>query len=185
MATITYCKRLRMEVDLRWIDPVPDLPPGFVWVPWADSVLEAHADVKWRSFRNETDSRVFPNLANLDGCVELMRVIRGREGFTPEATWLISAPGECCGTVQGVRDTSGFGMIQNLGVVPEYRGLGLGRALLLSALHGFRHKGFKRGSLEVTARNKRAVRLYHQAGFVIQKTMYRELAEVEKDLYFI
>ena len=76
-------------------------------------------------------------------------------------------------------------MIQNLGVLPEYRGLGLGRALLLKALHGFCRLGLMRGSLEVTARNKRAVRLYHRAGFNIKKTIYREMADCENNRYFL
>jgi hypothetical protein len=46
MPTQTYCKRLLMEIDLAWLDPTPALPPGYVWVPWADQVLPAHADVK-------------------------------------------------------------------------------------------------------------------------------------------
>jgi GNAT superfamily N-acetyltransferase len=185
MATITYCKRLRMEIDLEGIDPVPALPANFVWAPWADSILPAHAEAKWLSFRDETDARVFPNLANLDGCLQLMKVIRDRPGFVPEATWLIWAPDRCCGTVQGVCDESGCGMIQNLGVVPEYRGSGLGRLLLLKALHGFRRMGYRRSSLEVTARNRPAICLYHQTGFFAQKTVYCEVPEMDDESYFI
>lgn len=185
MTTATYCKRLRMEVDLEWIDPAPPLPPAFVWVPWDEATLPTHADVMWQSFRREVDGRIFPNLAEHDGCVELMREITGRPGFVPDATWLVSATEGCCGTVQGLLVEGGLGMIQNLGVLADYRGLGLGRALLLRCLHGFRAVGLRRAFLEVTARNTRAVRLYHQAGFVVRKSFFRGLAPAVEDWYFI
>lgn len=175
-----YCKRLRMEADLRWIGSVPYLPPQFVWVPWDETVLGDHAEIKFRSFRGELDARVFTNLATYDGCLQLMESIRAKPGFMPETTWIIAASRECCGTVQGVRDENGMGAIQNLGVVPAFRRQGLGRALLLKALHGFRQQGVKRVHLEVSARNRSAVRLYHEIGFLTCKTLYRELV-VEPD----
>jgi ribosomal protein S18 acetylase RimI-like enzyme len=165
-----------MEADLRWPDAAPALPPRFVWVPWDDAVLHDHAEVKHRSFHGELDACLFPNLATYDGCVQLMELIRGKSGFLPAATWLVAAPDGCCATVQGVRDDVSVGSIQNLGVVPEYRGRGLGRALLLRALDGFKKAGLKRARLEVSARNRRAVRLYHESGFIATKTLYRELA---------
>jgi ribosomal protein S18 acetylase RimI-like enzyme len=174
MPLVQYCKRFRMEIDLEWVGPVPALPSGYAWGPWADELLPAHAEIKWRSFRDEFDARVFPNLGDRDGCLGLMRVIRDMPGFVPEATWLIEAPDGCCATVQGALDDNGKGMVQNLGVLPEHRGLGLGRALLLKCLHGFGRAGVKRAFLEASSRNRRAVRLYHQAGFVITKTFYRE-----------
>ena len=165
-----------MEADLATLEPVPDLPGGFRWTPWDDSTLQTHALVKWRSFQGEVDTRIFPNLSHLEGCVHLMRSIRDVEGFLPGATWLIASPEECCGTVQGIAEKNEFGVIQNLGVLQEYRGRGLGQALLMKALHGFRQAGLRRAFLEVTARNSRAMRLYHRAGFMIQKTLYRELS---------
>lgn len=181
----TYCKRLRMEVDLRWIDPVPPLPSGCVWVPWDDSVLRDHADVKFRSFCGEMDTLLFPNLATPGGCVQLMELIRAKPGFLSEATWLIAARHGCCGTIQGVLEESGCGAIQNIGVLPDCRGRGLGRALLLKALEGFRRRGAKRAWLEVSARNRTAARLYHQIGFIVQKTLYREFAAEPEHEYAI
>lgn len=185
MSHPVYCKRLRMEVDLRWIDPVPALPSRLVWVPWDDSVLHDHAEVKYRCFQKELDARIFPNLANHDGCVQLMELIRAKPGFMPTATWLIADSHGCCATVQGVREENSVGGIQNLGVLPEYRGRGLGRMLLLKALHGFRQSGLKRARLEVSARNRPAVRLYHDIGFIAVKTLYRELVSEPEAEYSI
>jgi ribosomal protein S18 acetylase RimI-like enzyme len=75
--------------------------------------------------------------------------------------------------VQGVAERIGFGAIQNLGVVPAQRGIGLGAALLLKALHGFRQTGLAAARLEVTAENASAVRLYRRIGFRFRKTLYK------------
>ena len=66
-----------------------------------------------------------------------------------------------------------MGAIQNLGVTPERRGQGLGRALLLRALAGFQQAGLKQAFLEVTAQNAGAIHLYQQIGFVHSRTVYK------------
>ncbi|MFO0951143.1 MAG: N-acetyltransferase [Isosphaeraceae bacterium] len=170
---ITYYKRFRMEIDLDGTIPPPYLQAPYGFVPWDESLLERHADVKFRSFREEIDSFVFPCLGDRYGCQRLMREIRRKPGFLPASTWLISGPEGDVGTVQGVMDRGPIGAIQNLGVVPGCRGLGLGSALILQALAGFRRSGLVRAYLEVTAENSAAVRLYRSVGFRRAKTLYK------------
>jgi hypothetical protein len=105
--------------------------------------------------------------------MQLMTEIRRKPGFLPEATWLLCSPAGYCGTVQGIRERIGLGGIQNLGVTPSQRERGLGTALLLQALHGFRRSGMGRAYLEVTAQNDGAVHLYHRLGFRRRKTLYK------------
>ena len=50
---------------------------------------------------------------------------------------------------------------------------GLGTALLLQALHGFRRAGLPAAVLEVTAENTAAVRIYRRLGFRCRKTVYK------------
>ena len=66
---VTYFKRWRMEFDLLGAIPEP-VPPSadYTLVPWEPKLLDAHAEVKFRSFVSEIDANVFPNLANRDGC---------------------------------------------------------------------------------------------------------------------
>ncbi|HXG09144.1 MAG TPA: N-acetyltransferase [Gemmataceae bacterium] len=169
----TYFKRFRMEIDLDPLPPLPELPAGYGWVPWSYLLLDVHADVLYRSFQGEIDAAVFASLGQPAGCYCLMSEICRKSGFLPEATWLLAGPSGYCGTVQGVRERSGLGAIQNLGITPEHRGRGLGTALLLQALHGFRRVGLGRAFLEVTAQNEGAVRLYHRLGFRRRKTIYK------------
>jgi ribosomal protein S18 acetylase RimI-like enzyme len=174
---ITYFKRLRMEIDLDGSLPPPELPEPFRWIGWDDALLEAHAEVKYRCFRAELDSHVFPCLGDLAGCRRLMREIRRKPGFLPGATWLIGGPDGHVATIQGVMDRGPIGAIQNVGVVPGARGLGLGRALVRQALEGFYQAGLRRAYLEVTAENSGAVRLYRDVGFRKAKTLYKAVSE--------
>jgi ribosomal protein S18 acetylase RimI-like enzyme len=171
--SIAYFKRFRMEIDLYDALPVPVLPDGYYWVPWDYTLVEPHADVKYYSFQDEIDANVFPSLGSRSGCYYLMREISRKAGFVAEATWLVGCPEGYCGTVQGVRERSGLGAIQNLGVMPLHRGRGLGKALLVQALNGFRRGGLGRAFLEVTAQNEGAIRLYRNLGFRCRKTVYK------------
>ena len=58
-----------------------------------------------------------------------------------------------------------------------YRALheGIGRALLLKSLRGFQESGLNHVSLEVTAANEAALRLYVSLGFRLTKTLFREV----------
>ena len=180
--TTSYFRRFRMELDFRDVYlPSGALPDGYRWLPWNRMFLERHAVVKWNAFRDEIDSRVFACLSELTGCRRLMREISRQSAFLPAATWLLTFqpdddwPGTDCGTVQGLKHNRRMGAIQNVGVISEHRGCGLGRALVLQSLHGFRSSGVRRVYLEVTANNEPAVELYRSMGFKLVKTMYRAI----------
>ncbi len=177
-----YLKRFRMEVDFRHaVLPRATLPVGYRWQPWQPQLLNRHAAVKCASFHRELDTHMFEALGNLGGCLDLMRGIADHHGFLPQATWMIEFAGNefaepiPCGTIQGLAHSTMLGSIQNVGIVPEHRGFGLGRALVLKALWGFRAYGLLRVYLDVTAENKPAVELYQSIGFRCVSTSYREL----------
>ena len=176
----TYFKRYRMEVDLRHAPRQPiNTDRDYRFIPWRPELLDFHADAKYRSFRWEIDSSVFPCLGDYSGCLQLMTQIVSRDGFLPEATWLVAyqrqpdAPLDYCGTIQGIRGRFGMGGIQNVGIVPDHRGMGLGTGLLLRAMRGFQLAGLRRAYLEVTAQNSAAVRLYRRLGFRHVRTVYK------------
>src|SRR5207244_2723818 len=113
--SLTYYKRFRMEIDLRARDfsRIP-APVGYRLLPWDESLLEAHAETKYHSFRNEIDAHVFPCLGDYAGCLRLMGEIAHKQGFLPGATWLLAQTTtgrditDYCGTIQGIRDRSGL-----------------------------------------------------------------------------
>jgi ribosomal protein S18 acetylase RimI-like enzyme len=177
---INYFKRFRMEIDLEIGLAAPVLPEGYSWVPWEDALAERHAEVLFYSFSDEIDALVFPSLGNRQGCSCLMGEISHKHGFLPGATWLLTCEEGYCGTVQGLCERTGLGAIQNIGITWPHRRRGLGTALLLQALHGFRRAGLGRAFLEVTAQNEQAVRLYHRLGFRRRKTVYKAVEAVAR-----
>jgi ribosomal protein S18 acetylase RimI-like enzyme len=177
---LTYFKRYRMEIELGGGEfPPPRLLPGYRLIGWDPSHMVLHAETKYLSFRTEIDANVFSCLGDYDGCLRLMNEISHKDGFLPGATWLVaydppdSNVTEYCGTIQGIKDRSGQGAVQNLGVTPEHRGRGLGTAMLLMALEGFRRAGLRRAFLEVTAQNEGAIKLYRRLGFWKARTVYK------------
>jgi GNAT superfamily N-acetyltransferase len=181
-----FCRRLRMLMDLRKLPShEPVLPFGYRCLPWEPELLARHAAVKYRCFRGPGDGRVFQSLSHPSGCRQLMEYISEHPLFVPAATWLLVYDDPIrdetidCGTIQGLATTVDLGAIQNVGIAPEHRRLGLGRTIVLKALFGFRDFGASRVSLEVTADNIPAVRLYLSLGFRLSKTLYREVATPE------
>jgi len=169
---VRYFKRYRMEIDLNGLPPV-ELPAGYSFVGWHPKVLKTHSEALYASFFQGIDTLVFPSLGDRVGCECLMTEISRRPGFEPWATWLLTQEERPVGTIQGIRERSGMGAIQNVGIIWSHRGRGLGSALILQALHGFRLSGLGRVFLEVTAENDSAVRVYRRLGFRRRKTLYK------------
>jgi RimJ/RimL family protein N-acetyltransferase len=176
-----------MQIDLRDIHfddfAVPD---GYRFLSWKSQLINAHAEAKFRSFRNEIDAIVFPCLGESEGCLRLMKEISCRQGFTPEATWLVTHHDEktgrkqYCGTVQGISENVDVGSIQNIGIVQGQRGQGIGSLIVRHSLRGFQAAGINFVRLEVTSQNTGAVRLYERLGFRHLRTVFKsvEIANV-------
>ncbi|MEQ1827335.1 MAG: GNAT family N-acetyltransferase [Pirellula sp.] len=180
---VVYFKRYRMCIELDRVDlDSPSMrysvPNDVMFIPWSDRLVGQHASAKWESFRNEIDAIVFPCLGDKEGCRQLMRDLAQRNNFVLEATWLAvvaknGVPDIPAGTIQGLRLDNLEGAIQNVGVVPRFRGRGIGKSLLVKALCGFRDSGCKRVNLEVTIHNVGAVRLYESIGFQYKETVFK------------
>ena len=184
-AASNYVRRLRMELDITQRPPAaPVLPEGYRWIPWTFTALERHAAVKYLSFRDEFDAKIFTSFRSYANCHRLMRCISRHERFAPAATWLIAripfdswSTNLDCATIQGIVKSRYLGAIQNVGVVPEHRGCGLGRALVLKCLNGFRTLGMHRVMLNVTASNEAAIELYRSLGFRPKRTFYHPTSD--------
>ncbi len=178
--TLVYFKRFRMQFDLLETPiPPPLRSPGIDFLEWDERLIHPHGLAKWESFRREMDVNVFPCLGDRDGCRQLMRDISRRDNFVPEATWLAQVnerpnqQGRSVGTIQGLRGSQDLGSIQNIGVVPEYRGKGIGRELIRRNLEGFRSVGCRKVQLEVTIHNFGAIQLYESIGFRKIETVFK------------
>ena len=90
-------------------------------------------------------------------------------GFShgPQRTWwLASQDGIDLGVLLiGNTDQPGVGELVYFGVIPEYRGRGIGASVLDFALKQFEEKGIGDVYLSVDERNAPAIRLYESRGF--------------------
>ena len=129
------------------------------------------------SFHQEIDAVIFPSLGNPRRLRHADDVVSRRLNFLPEATWLVVGPAGPCGAIQGLRERGGVGAIQNVGVTPAWRGRGLGEALVLQALHGFRRAGLAAPCSKSPPRTRRRQRLYRRLGFRRTKTLYKAVPE--------
>ncbi len=176
---ITYFKRYRMQIDLREGIQDPPESENYHFLCWNDNLVAAHAEAKFRSFRNELDANVFRCLGNADGCYRLMKEISSRDNFVPEATWLArfkhprTGRIENCGTIQGLRIKPDVASIQNVGVVASHRGKQVGAGIMMRSLHGFHSVGVRFVTLEVTVHNTKAIRFYQRLGFRVLRTVYK------------
>lgn len=159
--------------------PDPQCSSDITFAEWGEKLTSMHALCKWESFRREMDVNVFPCLGERDGCKRLMRDISQKDAFVPEATWLAvgqdSNPKNliAVGTIQGLRSNATHGAIQNIGVIPNFRGRGVGRELIRRALHGFQSQGCRYVTLEVTVHNLGAIKLYESIGFQKSEVVFK------------
>lgn len=91
-----------------------------------------------------------------------------RETFSQPAVEYVAVcddeTGRMVGAV-GVRNIVGTGEITNVMLLPEYRGQGTGKKMLLEAMDRGRRLGAKDFTLEVRKSNKTAIKLYESLGF--------------------
>ena len=176
-----FVKRNQMVFDFTKTEFVPpQLPTGFWFVEWSASLVEPHADVLHRSFRNDLDGTVFTTFRQYPHCRRLIEMLADSPHFLPEATLLIAygSPDdifEYVANIQGLKLADDVGAIQNVAVLPEYRRRGIGQAVVQGALQGFQRAGVKRVTLEATADNLTAVNLYDRIGFTTFRVYHREI----------
>ena len=183
--SVDFIKRFQMVFDAAKRPlSVPRLLLPFRLIQWRSDLSNVHAQVKYESFHNEPDAHLFPTFQDHERCRLLMNAIASNPNFIPQATWLIAEimPQtdqtmllRYIAGIQGMRLSEDCGAIQNVAVLPEFRRRGIGTQLLTASLNGFKSVGISRVSLEVTAENNAAVRLYEKIGFDIAGTNYREV----------
>jgi mycothiol synthase len=148
---------LRMLVELESAPAVPELPDVEIR-PLRPGEERAFHDVFERSFAGHWGHvpRRFESWWR-----ELEQASDG------DRTYLFVAErdGRLLGETSGLARRFGMGWIGTLGVLPEARGLGIGRALLLRSLVEFWSRGERRIGLAVDAANETgATRLYESVG---------------------
>lgn len=178
--------RYRMQISLdSWKCPLIQLPIGFEMAPWSTNLIHKHSEAIFRSFKDSIDAKYFVTFTQQSRCEDFMRYLVNNSGFLPSATWLLREktgsgaarllhlPGsyKLVGTIQGLINQDFIGAIQNVGILPEYRGRGLSKLLLYYCLWGYQQAGLKIAQLEVTQTNDVAINLYKKIGFHVTEVI--------------
>ena len=145
---------LRFELDLQQTLPQPTLPQGFTVRPLRGlSEVKAYVELHQAAFGSEKMT------------VRWRKRTLAHPVYRPELDLVIAnaddeSVGFCVCWLWQDR-----GQIEPLGVHPDYQGLGLGRALELTALHTLRAHGARWGLVDHTSFNEKAIALSLQTGF--------------------
>ena len=116
-----------------------------------------------------------PNVAK-----EITYRVRMGGGRPEDVLFLVveAQPAAYCWTKSQVLDGEQVGIVWMIGAVPEFRGRGLGRAMLMESISFLKEKGARAIELTVYADNAPAVELYKATGF----RMRHEIIWFEKTL---
>lgn len=152
---------MRADLDDRVLPPArpgtqqPDLPDDLRLRAWTSKSAPDFFAAYSAAFR---DRPGFPGWSQADW----VAWTAGDEDFAPGRSLLAAVSGEPAGFVTVAAD-----WIVQLGVVPGWRGRGLGGVLLAAAMSGARAAGFSRCWLTVGTNNPDAARLYERAWFAV------------------
>jgi ribosomal protein S18 acetylase RimI-like enzyme len=148
-----------------------DLPPAdesLRYVHFHPPIVSEFAATLERTYIDTLDC---PELNGRRTIAEILEGHQGQGGFDPHFWWLAYANDKPAGVAMLAEMPDGFTWeLAYIGVVPEFRRHGIGRALTLHALHALRATPATRMNLIVDTRNVPARRLYESLGFAATET---------------
>lgn len=145
--------------------PPPDLPPGFVARTWdpARDAIPPFVDLLNTSFADHPTPVSWTEI--------VIRAAHAAPEFDPGDILLVASADDPDRAVAFCRarpypdDDPPYGEVKLIGVLPPWRGRGLGRALLRWGVHHLRGRGIPTTALAVSAANEHALRMYEAHGF--------------------
>jgi ribosomal protein S18 acetylase RimI-like enzyme len=137
--------------------------PRLTFLPYRGETVERFHRTLMRSYEGTLDC---PELNGVRSVAEIIDGHKGQGIHDPDRWWLAEEAGQPVGVLllADVPDLGGWDL-SYVGVVPEARGRGVGRALTRLALDEAQAAGVDRVTLAVDMRNEPAWRMYRQLGF--------------------
>ncbi|HZZ80278.1 MAG TPA: GNAT family N-acetyltransferase [Gemmataceae bacterium] len=121
--------------------------------------------------RTYQDTLDCPELNGRRTIVEILEGHQGQGRFDPHFWWLAYVNNQPAGVAMLAEMPDGLTWeLAYLGIVPEFRRHGIGRAMTVHALHALRATSAMRLTLIVDIRNQPARHLYESLGFVATET---------------
>ncbi len=137
---------------------------------WSEQDYQPAASVITAAYRNHVDSEINDQYRTMSGSLRFLNnIIRfpGCGTFDQESSFVAVNRGThaLAGVILCSRVRYDTGHVTQVCVVPEYRGFGLGKALLAASVRNLSQRKFGVLSLTVTEDNGPAVELYKRLGF--------------------
>ena len=150
--------------------PAPSIFPEFELRHWSDNDYQTAAAVITAAYRGHVDSQINDQYRTLSGSLRFLNNIVRFPGcgvFDADSSFVVThkASRQVAGLILCSRVRHDVGHVTQVCVLPEYRGRGVGEALLASTAGLLKKRGFTMLSLTVTEANARAVELYKRLGF--------------------
>jgi mycothiol synthase len=151
-----------MGIELNGPPAAPALPDGFTLEPFDEQSARRFHDALEESFRDHWEHHARP-------FEEWWKDKQNAPDFDPTLWFLIRDGDEVAAVVRNDPNRNGGGLVGALGVRRQWRGRGLGRALLLHTFGEFHRRGVNRISLGVDTENPTgATKLYESVGMRVE-----------------
>lgn len=164
-------RRLFMKMQLRGPQrEFRELSKDFEIRPWQEQDYHPAAALITNAYRNHVDSDINDQYRTLPGSLRFLNNIVRFPGcglFDPAASFMaVHRPSKVnAGMILCSRVKDDAGHVTQVCMLPDYRGKGVGEALIAATYASLVRRNFNLMSLTVTEENSGAVRLYDQLDF--------------------
>ena len=166
--------RLFMQLPLRVGNPAIDtaLPPmnDIEIRNWTEADFQPAAQVITNAYFGHIDSDINDQYRSVQGSTRFLNNIVRFPGcgvFDGQSSLVAvnRVTGAMAGLLLASRVRDDVGHVTQICLTPDYRGRGLGKALMVHCCRGLRKRNFSQLTLTVTEANRPAVELYEHLGF--------------------
>ena len=144
-----------------------DVAPGPDVEVKAVAPTSASAEQAMRAYLHDVASRYYRRPATAEELDTALSQHPSDDLVAPHGVFLVATAGAdaACGCVALARVTSRVGEVRRLHVAPRFRGLGLGRRLMLEVEHRARSMGLTKLRLDTRSDLVQSQRLYESLGY--------------------
>ena len=154
---VQECLELRITELAAWSEPVAE-------VPGVEFVTLPACGPEWLLCRLHRECFADSPGYRPAGPLHIL-ALRAAPYHDPHGIFVARLEGRCVGFCIGRPRPAGKGLINGLGVHPDFRGRGIGRALLCRGLGYLQQKGATEALIRVHPENRSALNLYRSEGF--------------------